>query len=219
MTDQERAQVLKMIEEGKISPEEGLRLMQTLEQNPVEDEPTFDEAETAAGPAVSSPDASAEKETAGSEQSIQEVAEKGRRLWFIPLGVGIAITLLGGMILYWNIHPTGASAWAYCLGLPVLFVGVAIMALGAASRTARWLFVHVRQKSGEHPRRIMLGFPLPLGLAAWFLRTFGHFIPNLEKTAADEMIVALENTTSSDSPLVVNVDEGEDGEKVQVYIG
>jgi hypothetical protein len=56
-------------------------------------------------------------------------------------------------------------------------------------------------------------------LAAWFLRTFGRYIPNLEKTAADEILVALEQTTSSDSPLVVNVDEGDDGEKVQVYIG
>ena len=38
MTDQERNQVLKMIEEGKISPEEGLRLMQALEQSPAEDQ-------------------------------------------------------------------------------------------------------------------------------------------------------------------------------------
>ena len=37
MTDQERNQVLKMIEEGKISPEEGLHLMQVLDQGPVEE--------------------------------------------------------------------------------------------------------------------------------------------------------------------------------------
>ena len=37
MTDQERNQVLKMIEDGKISPEEGLRLMQALDQVPAED--------------------------------------------------------------------------------------------------------------------------------------------------------------------------------------
>ncbi len=32
MTDQERNQVLKMIEEGKITPEQGLHLMQALDQ-------------------------------------------------------------------------------------------------------------------------------------------------------------------------------------------
>ena len=32
MTDQERNQVLKMIEDGKITPEEGLTLMQALDQ-------------------------------------------------------------------------------------------------------------------------------------------------------------------------------------------
>ncbi len=38
MTDQEREQVLKMIESGKISPEDGLKLMRTLDQSPAEDE-------------------------------------------------------------------------------------------------------------------------------------------------------------------------------------
>ena len=33
MTDQERNQVLKMIEDGRISPEEGLKLLQALEQD------------------------------------------------------------------------------------------------------------------------------------------------------------------------------------------
>ncbi len=219
MTDQERAQVLKMIEDGKITPEEGLRLMQTLEQNPVEDEPAFMKAVAAVEPGPSSAETSSEQPEARPDPSIQQVAEKGRRLWFIPFAAGIIIILLGGLLLYWNIHPTGTSAWAYCLGLPVLLLGVLITALGAASQNARWLFVHVRQKPGEHPQRILLGFPLPLGLTAWFLRTFGRYIPSLEKTAVDEMIMALEKTTSSKAPLVVNVDEGDDGEKVQVYIG
>jgi hypothetical protein len=217
VTDQERTQVLKMIEDGKITPEEGLRLLQTLEQNPAEDIRAFEKAQADSGPSASAMD-TFEKTIEGLDPSIRQVAEKVRRLWIIPFGVGVGITYLGGMIMYWNIHPTGVSAWTYCLGLPVLLLGVALMALGTASRTARWLFVHIRGKPGEHPR-IMLGFPLPLGLAAWILRTLGHYIPNIEKTAVDEMIVALEQSTSSASPLIVNVDEGENGEKVQVFLG
>jgi hypothetical protein len=37
MTDSEREQILKMIEDGKISPEDGLKLMQVLDQDAPED--------------------------------------------------------------------------------------------------------------------------------------------------------------------------------------
>ncbi len=229
MTDQERAQVLKMIEEGKVTPEEGLRLMQTLEQNPADDtgaatgSPASSASASGAAEAGTRDRASGSGEGAGRPDAdmprIHRVAEKGRRLWYIPLAVGILITVLGGFILYWNMHPTGISVWFYCLGLPVLLLGVAITALGAASRTARWLFVNIEQKPGKSLEHIVLGFPLPLGLSAWFLRNFGHYIPGLEKTAADEIIVALDQVTSTDTPLVVDVDDGEDGDKVQVFIG
>jgi hypothetical protein len=216
MTDQERAQVLKMIEENKVTPEEGLRLLQILERAPAEDEATVIQPE--AGPR-SGPGPGGEKPGPAADPAIKQVAEKGRRLWFIPLGIGILVTVLGGLIIYWNLHPTGFNAWTYCLGLPVLLLGVAITALGAASRTARWIFLHVEHKPGEHPQRVILGFPLPLRFTAWVLRSFGQHIPNLNQTSADELILALEQTTSAETPLVVNVDEGEEGEKVQVYIG
>jgi len=68
-------------------------------------------------------------------------------------------------------------------------------------------------------RRQLWGFYLPLGLAAWFLRAFGRFIPQLKGTAVDEMILALGKATGPASPLLVEVDEGENGERVQIYIG
>ena len=178
------------------------------------DEPPAVETEARTGV-----DASGQRLKSEPDPAVVEVMEKVRRLWFIPLAIGILVTVLGGLIMYWNLHPTGFSAWTYCMGLPVLLLGVAITAWGAASRTSRWIFVHVEQKPGESPRRIVFGFPLPLRLTAWALRTFGQYIPELEKTAADEIIVALDETTSSQAPLVVNVDEGDDGNKVQVYIG
>jgi len=216
MTDQERAQVLKMIEDGKVSPEEGLRLLQTLEQNPADEESGSGAPQPGPTPA---PEVVDEKPRPEPDAGIKRVAEKGRRLWYIPLTVGIVLMVLGGFIMYWNIHPSGLSLWFYCLGLPVVLLGVAITTLGSASRTSRWIFLHVEQKPGERPQRIVLGFPLPLRLTAWFLRTFRNYIPDLERTSADEILVALEESTSTDSPLVVNVDEGDDGEKVQVYIG
>lgn len=206
MTDQERNQVLKMVDEGKITPEEGLRLMRILEQRPAEEE--VEVVEPAAG----------ERSEAEPDPAIMEAAKKLRHLWTIPLWIGVGITVLGAVLMYWALQTSGINFWFYCAGLPFA-LGVLLIALAWASRSARWLFVNVEQKPGEKPRRIMLGFPLPLRLAAWFLRHFGHYIPDLKGTAMDEVVEAVEASASMDTPLIVNVEDDEDGERVQVYIG
>lgn len=221
MTNQERAQVLKMIEEGRVTPEEGLRLLQTLEQNPAEDEDRPMEPDAAPHPEKDSGPVGTEASPGSvSDPAIQRGVEITHRLWlFIPLAIGILVTVLGGWIMYANMHPSSFNAWFYCLGLPVVLLGVAIMVAGSASQTGRWIYLRVEQKPGEHPQHIVLGFPLPLGLAAWILRNFGHFIPNMDRATVDDIFMALDRTTSSDSPLVVNVDEGDGGNRVQVYLG
>jgi hypothetical protein len=83
--------------------------------------------------------------------------------------------------------------------------------------------VDVRQKRGERPGRIFLGFPLPLKFTAWFLRTFKHTAPDFDKNVddgkLDQIMSVIETGLNGDEPLIVNVDEGDEGERVQVYIG
>ncbi len=208
MTDQERAHVLKMIEEGKITPEEGLILMRALKNLPEDqaaDEPPADEAQTPSSRLEVDP-------------RIARIKSTASRLWQIPLWIGIGVTILSALGMYAILQGPGMNFWFYCLILPLL-LGVAAIVAAAGSRTARWIFVDVHQKPGNHPQRIFLGFPLPLKLTAWFLRNFGHNIPDLKKTNVDEIIQVIETGFSGDEPLVVNVDEGDKGERVQVYIG
>lgn len=215
MTDMERARVLKMIADGRITPEEGLRLMQTLEQNPAEDGQPASGPETGETPR---PGVQAEPSSFEVDPRINGVKSIVRRLWQIPLWIGIGITILGALGMYWVMQSGGLNFWFYSLSLPVL-LGVLIIVAAVGSRKARWIFVDVHQKPGDSPRRIFLGFPLPLRLTAWFLRVFGHKIPNLENTNVDEIIQAVETGFTGDTPLIVNVDEGDDGERVRVYIG
>ncbi len=116
------------------------------------------------------------------------------------------------------LHAAGMNFWFYFLLIPML-LGVLVTVMAVGSRQARWLFVDVMQKPGQRPQRIFLGFPLPLKFTAWFLRTFGPMIPNLRKTNIDEVTQLIETGFSGNEPLVVNVDEGDDGERVRVYIG
>jgi hypothetical protein len=224
MTDQEREQVLKMIENGKISPEDGLKLMRTIDQSPAEDEVTSVTKETGAGSGTEATaekneaDAHAEKSRFEMDPRIDRVKSTVRRLWQIPLWIGVLITILSAWGMFALVRAAHLNFWFYCLSAPLL-LGVLVIVAAIGSRKARWLFVDVHQKPGERPARIFLGFPLPLKLAAWGLRTFGHNIPHMDKTKVEGVVQVIETGLTGEEPLVVNVDEGEDGERVQIYIG
>lgn len=92
------------------------------------------------------------------------------------------------------------------------------MALAWASRTAPWLHVRVHQRPGETPQKIAISFPLPIRLAGWGLRTFGHYIPNMEGVDLEGVMKAIDESAKDGTPFFVDVDD-EDGERVQVFIG
>jgi hypothetical protein len=133
----------------------------------------------------------------------------------------VLITILSAWGMNTLVHAAKLNFWFYCLSAPLL-LGVLLIVAAIGSRKARWMFVDIHQKPGEKPARIFLGFPLPLKLTAWFMRTFKHMIPGLkremEKTNFDEIFEAFE-TGMGDEAMIVNVDEGEEGERVQAYIG
>ncbi len=62
-------------------------------------------------------------------------------------------------------------------------------------------------------------FHCRLGLAGWFLRNFGSHIEGLNGTNVDEILTAISAAKTMTEPLIVNVDEGDGGERVQVFIG
>ena len=223
MTDQERQQVLKMIENGKISPEDGLKLIKTLDQTPADDEGTDGtketEAESQPGSAADNngADAQADKSNFETDPRIARVKSTVRRLWQIPLWIGVLITIMSSWRMHTLVQAARLNFWFYCLGA-LLLLGVLVIVAAIGSRKASWIFVDVHQKPGEIPTRIFLGFPLPLKPAAWFLRTFGKSIPNLEKTNVDEAIRVVEAGFTGEEPLVINVGGG-GGERVHVYIG
>ena len=56
-------------------------------------------------------------------------------------------------------------------------------------------------------------------LAAWGLRVARPFVPHLEHTGVDEMILAMRDEMQTGCPFVVEVDERAGTEQVQVYFG
>ncbi len=223
----ERLQILEMIENGTITASEGASLLKALEADYMVEDMSFDSEDEPEPFVTDEAGYSKGNEPAAEPLSGDVIAdtfdpeiEKWKRWWMIPLWIGVGITVIGGLLMVWAYQASGFGFWFGCSWLPFL-LGVAVMVMAWSSRSARWLHLRIQQEPGEWPRTIAFSFPLPLRFAAWFLRTFGQFIPKVNETGVDfdQLIQVLENSTNSETPFYIEVDEGDNGEKVQIYIG
>lgn len=233
-TESERKKILEMIEQGVISAQDGIKLLDALDGESEVD--TFPELE--ASPEVADPLSNFSEEIPDdfgdtSEEVLEPDAvyhpdplpqspdmsdiKKWKRWWIIPMWVGVGITVIGGALMYAAFASSGIGFWFACAWFPFM-LGVLVMALAWASRTAPWLHVRVHQKPGETPQKIAISFPLPIRLAGWGLRTFGHRIPNMEGVDLEGVMKAMDESAKDGTPFFVDVDD-EDGERVQVFIG
>ena len=206
MAIEEKKEILRMVEEGKITAEEAITLLNALEVDLVNAEETALITEAS------------HQSTREADANLNEIADKVRSFWRIPLGIGILITILSGIWMLSAMQSAGFGFWFYCAWVPLAW-GVLLIALSAGSRSSRWLFVHVKQPPGEKPENITFGFPLPLRLVAWFFRNFGEKISGLENLAGvDEILETLADTPAGDASLIVDVHDDE-GKEVQIFFG
>ena len=212
MSSEERKKILQMVEQGKISAEDAAKLMRALDEDA--DPAEIEVVESEPAPGFEGTGASS-----SSAAEFEEVKRRARSFAMIPLWIGVLIAVLSAWGIYSIQQNAGMNFWFYCLLFP-LFLGVLLIVLGAGGQSSRWLYVNVdRRYAADGPRNITLGFPLPLGLTSWFLRTFGHNIHGMKNTNVDDIIQILDATGKSGEPFIVNVQDDKDGEHVQVYIG
>ncbi|HEX2698469.1 MAG TPA: hypothetical protein VHM28_12235 [Anaerolineales bacterium] len=205
MNSEEKKQILKMVEDGKISAEEAMKLIKALEESSVEmkvidaSEPQFDKANAS---------------------EFEKIARQARYWWQILLWIGVGVTALSGYWLYRLVNVSNFGFWFYCAWAPLLFGVLLSLGLLLSASASRWLYVKVWQPEGsDWPHQIVFGLPLPLGWVGWFLRNFGQYIEGLRHSDVDEIIQFINDGFSLKEPLIVNIDQGEHGERVQVYLG
>jgi hypothetical protein len=191
--EEERLRILKMVEDGIIGADEAASLLAALDSGG---------PEKGEEGAASSPDPGTHP-------------ERWARFWIYPLMAGGAVLILGSLIMGLVYVTEAARGWLMCGWLPMI-LGLLVMLLAWWTRRAKWL--HLRISEGRR-RRIAISFPLPLGLAAWGLRVAQPFVPQLKETGVDDLIIALRDGVMRDELLFVDVQDDQDGERVQVYIG
>lgn len=212
MSSEERRKILQMVADGKISAEEAATLMRALD----EDTSAADEPEVILSAPIDT----------GERSEAPELNEVRRRAGFFSnaiLVIGILSTVLFSWILFSIQQNAGLNFWFYCFSLPMFF-GILLIILGVGSKNSRWIYVNVdrtnSKKDKDGPRKISIAFPLPIKFAGWFIKNFGSRIDGLKNTNVDDVVqaIAMANQGFTD-PIIVHVDDKDDGEKVQVFIG
>ena len=201
---EERRHVLQMLQDGTISTEQAMELLEALDNDEGEDHQPAMMISEPATPSEPPPD-----------------LNKYRRWWKIPFLISVAVLLRFGFWLRSIYQSTeGAITLGFiCVWTLFMFAGFVTL-LAFLSRRATWLHVRVKEKEG---RRIAISFPLPLRLANWGIGIARGFVDDQTRghlTMASEFINAAQDTMREPGaePLFINVDD-EDGDHVQVYIG
>jgi len=201
--------ILDMVEQGQITADDGLRLMNAMGQNTAEPQP--EQAEMVYEPEI----ISERKPTHISDEEISRM-KRLKRWWILPFGIGLVILLLGAVWMSMGYQNAGFG-WGFWLAWIPFLLGIFIVATSFHTSKSVWFHLKVTQQPGEKPERIMLSLPLPLNLAKWFFTTFGDKITGLQDRSIGDIPTILENL-SPEEPFYLHVND-DDGEEVEIYIG
>jgi hypothetical protein len=213
MRNQAEQKILEMIEQGHITAEEGLRLLNVISGEPIPDSDA--EEPNPESVAFASTEIIEPQHPQIPEEEMKRL-EKLKRWWVLPFGLGLLLTILGAVWMYMGYQAKGFGFGFWISWLP-FFIGIAMMAISFQSSKSVWLHVRIKQKPGESPQRINISLPLPLSLTRWAMSTFGHRIPGLKDQPVEEYSEILRNL-SPEEPFYVHIDD-DDGEEVEVFIG
>jgi hypothetical protein len=224
-TSEERQRILQMIATGKITADEGTLLLNALSGNPQPDrpmppdqlqadqaaltdgveEPTFEQAQA---PAL-------EGEVIDPPPPIDAPMPDTRHWWQVPFWIGLAVLIAGAFIVAGALT-SNAVCFVLLCGLPLLFAGLIMIIVAWFARNGPW--VHIRVKN-DRPGEHNVNFSVPLDLGVVAVRVAEPFVPQMRNTGVDDVIVSLKDSVQKDRPVIIDVNDDEDGEHVQVIVG
>ena len=207
MADEAERKILDMVEQGTITPEDGLRLINAMDK-PKKAEKAQAEVEVLP----------ADDQDPAPQISDEERRRMNRlkRWWVLPFAIGLLITTLGTIWMYTAFNANGFG-WGFWLAWIPFLLGIFVVAVSFQTSRSVWLHVRIKQKPGESPPRIAISLPVPVGLTRWFLRAFGGRIPGLKDQPYQDYADILDGL-SPEEPFYVHVND-DDGEEVEVFIG
>lgn len=198
-------QILQMVEDGTLTAEEAMDLMQAVASSDESAVPKAEEARRVAGEVIT--------------PSKAPDMERFRRFWQIPFFISLALLLGSGLWLRGLYRSSeGSITLGFVCIWSVFIFAFVLTSLAFISRQSAWMHVRVKEKGG---RRIAISLPIPLRIANWAIGFARGFVKEESKLdlAAGFLAAAQDNfKTAAADPLMINVDD-DDGDQVQIYIG
>jgi len=203
--------VLRNVQEGKISPEEGSQLLASLESSVV----------LAGGGEYAQEDECTGEGTEGmglkADADVKRL-NRWKSWWMLPFVVGLLLTVSGASWMGQGWVNAGLSLLGFWLSWIPFGIGLFLMVVSWYSRSAPWLHVRIRQKPGEKPARIAISLPIPLVFLVYVLRFVKIWLPeNARDMVSPALLRSVEDGLTADDPFYVFVDD--DDTRVEVFIG
>jgi len=202
--DASKLHILKQVESGVLSPEEGSGLLEILERSgsdPGESAP-FPEMITSSSPKVEVP----------------PIAWYWKLGWSLFLWLGVGLTVLSAYWMYRGFQAAGFGVGFFLSWIPFI-LGIILIYAGARLMEAHWVHVKVNTADEGKPQHIDITMPLPLGWMGWIFKNFGRYMPeNIRDRHVDEILIELDKSMKRGEPFQVLVDDEKDGDHVEVLI-
>ena len=207
---EKRLEILRKIQSGELSVEEGFKLIDQL-----------DTPEESATPLPSPTTVIAEEVGPSSSYSAVKTGptDPGMGKWRVFGWVGFGLfVLITALSAYWMVasyqnKPFGFGFWFSWIPFLIGILGMVF------TFNARWIHIRIRQKPGEKPQNINISLPIPFGLVNTVINLFPNAVPaNLRAKDMGGMLKEMSHNLSAKEPLHIVVDD-EDGEHVEIYIG
>jgi hypothetical protein len=198
--NEEQKKILQMVESGQITAEEGATLLGLVSESEPDDPDDVPQEQPPA--------------TAAAEDR-EDRWVPPQPYWLYPLSAGLIVMLVGGAVVAAAYQQGRASPWTLVCGWIPLFLGLAVVTIAAWARTARWIHMRIIDRNDN----ISLSFPLPLRFSALIIRMTRRFVPQFRDTGVDEAILALRDGLTDGQPIMIEVNNEEEGEYVRIHIG
>lgn len=201
-TDENKLEILRKVENGTLSVEEGADLIGIIEN--------------------------AEKSKAGADmpkpvptmEPIEKHEASGcwKAAWSIFLLGGAVLTAFSAFWIYQGYRENGFG-WGFWLSWIPLILGVLLMLFGWTLMESPWMHVRVSPEKGAKPAVFVFSMPVPIKLARWIMTTFGDLMPvEVREKGILEILDQMETAINQGEPFEVQVDDNKEGSKVDIFI-
>jgi len=131
--------------------------------------------------------------------------------WLLLFASGVAVAAGGGYL-------ASVGGWWWLLAAPMIVVGLLVLLLGVAASESPWL--HIRVRTGAAwPERVVIWLPIPVPLAVWGVRVARPWMRPADRTAFDEVVLALEGSFGPGRLITIEVDAAQSQEQGRVTVG